>query len=65
MVEVCVALIWIAMSVASAKGLSALAHAATMSDVEAELMALAGEGPRAHDGLFHVDAFARLPLRSR
>jgi hypothetical protein len=47
MADVDIALMWIAMSVASVKGLSALARAATTREVEAELAAITINGP--HD----------------
>ena len=59
MVEVGIALTWIAMSAASVKGLSALARAASTSDSDAELMALAGESVQVNDGLLYLGAHAQ------
>ena len=64
MVEVGVALTWIAISAASAKGLSVLARAASTGVGDAESMALASDGAQLHDGLFHLEAHAQSP-RSR
>jgi hypothetical protein len=59
MVEVGIALTWIAMSAASVKGLSVFSRAANDSDSDAELMALAGESVQVHDGLFYLEAHAQ------
>jgi hypothetical protein len=56
MVDVGVALTWIAMSAASAKGLSVFARAAATSDTEAELASFTGDSALAHDGLCPIDA---------
>jgi hypothetical protein len=64
MVDLGVALTWIAISAASAKGLSALARAAATSDADAELAALTGEGMLAHDAQYQLDIPPRL-LRAR
>lgn len=65
MVDVGVALTWIAISAVSAKGLSAFARAAAATnDTEAELASLTDDGALAHDGLHPVDARPRL-LRDR
>jgi hypothetical protein len=64
MVDVGVALTWIAISAVSAKGLSAFARAAATNDTEAEPASLTDDGALAHDGLHPVDARPRL-LRDR
>jgi hypothetical protein len=61
MVDLGVAIAWIAISAASAKGLSAFVRAAAMSDVEAEPVALTGDGVARHDGLSRaIDISPRL-----
>lgn len=57
MVDLGVALTWIAISAASVKGLSAFARAATALSVEAEPI---GDDPPAHGGLFPAAAAGRL-----
>lgn len=61
MVDLGVTLTWIVMSVASAKGLSALARLAATNDADAELAALAGEGALAHDAPGRIDTPSPLP----
>ncbi len=61
MVDLGVAITWIAISAASAKGLSAFARAAVMNDVETEPAALTGDGVSTHDGLLRaIDISPRL-----
>jgi hypothetical protein len=64
MVDLGVALTWIAISAASAKGLSVLVRAAATSAADAELAALTGEGMPAHDAQYHLDIPLHL-LRDR
>ncbi|MFZ1155491.1 MAG: hypothetical protein WAN93_11360 [Solirubrobacteraceae bacterium] len=60
MIDLGVALTWIAISAASAKGLSVFAHAAATSGAEAELASLRGESAPAHDSPFPINARSRL-----
>jgi hypothetical protein len=64
MVDVGVALTWIAISAVSAKGLSVFARAAATNDTEAELASLTGESAWTHDGPYPIDVPPRL-LRDR
>ncbi len=61
MVDLGVALTWIAISAASAKGLSVLARAAAMGETDAEMVALVGEGTLAHDDLHAIGGSPCLP----
>ncbi len=63
MVDLGVALTWIVISAASAKGLAAFARAAATNGVEAA--SSAGEGTLADDGLYAFDALPHLPSRFR
>jgi hypothetical protein len=60
MVDVGVALTWIAISAVSAKGLSVFTRATATNDTEAELASLTGESGWAHDGLYPIDVPPRL-----
>jgi hypothetical protein len=61
MIDLGVALTWIAMSAASAKGLSVFARVAATSGAEAELVSLAADPtPAAHESLFPINARSRL-----
>ncbi len=64
MVDLGVALTWIAISAASAKGLSVLARAAVTGDANAETAALAGEVTFTHEEVHRIGDAARL-LRER
>jgi hypothetical protein len=60
MVDFGVAVAWIAISAASAKGLTAFGRAAAASCIEDELARQGGEGTLVHDGfLTHLNAPAR------
>jgi hypothetical protein len=63
MVDIGVALRWIALSAASAKGLSALARAVATSDAEAA--ALAGEGTSATDDPYWIGSSPCMSSRRR
>jgi hypothetical protein len=65
MVDLGVALTWIALSAASVKGLSVLARAVARGDADAEAAALAGEGMSAPDELYWIGSSPRLPFRPR
>ncbi|MGA9876065.1 MAG: hypothetical protein WBQ21_09670 [Solirubrobacteraceae bacterium] len=54
MVDLGVAIAWIAISAASAKGLSAFARAARTNDTETELAAFAGDCVLVDDGPLHA-----------
>lgn len=58
MADVGVALMWIAISTASAKGLSVLARAAATSDREAELAAMTLDAAWARDGLRSIESYS-------
>jgi hypothetical protein len=57
MVDISVALTWIAISAASVKGLSAFARAATAVSVEVEPI---GDGPHGQESHFPMTARSRL-----
>jgi hypothetical protein len=57
MIDVGIALTWIAMSAASAKGLAVLARAVATSDTETKLTALAVEDRVLHDGTDPLDVW--------
>jgi hypothetical protein len=59
MIDLGVAFAWIVMSIASAKGLAALARAAASADAETELASLAQDGGPAYDER-SLDAWPRL-----
>lgn len=50
MIDLGVALTWIAITAASAKGLAVFARAAAATDLDAEPTALAAEGGSSYDG---------------
>lgn len=57
MVDLGVALTWIAISAAGAKGLSVFARAAATNDREAELASLTFDDDSAYDDPYPIDAF--------
>jgi hypothetical protein len=58
MVDIGVALTWIAISAASAKGLSAFARATATTDADTESAYAAGNDALAHDGSYRRTASA-------
>jgi hypothetical protein len=61
MVDLGVAITWIAISAASVKGLSAFARAAAMNDTEAEASTPVGDRASTHDGVLRaLDVSPRL-----
>jgi hypothetical protein len=64
MVDLGLALTWIAISAASAKGLSAFARATATSDTEEELAPLIAGGPSMHAGWHPIITHSHL-LRDR
>jgi hypothetical protein len=66
MVDLGVAITWIAISAASAKGLSVFARAATTNDTETEPAAFGGDRVLADDGPLHaIGVSPRLLRESR
>jgi hypothetical protein len=61
MVDLDVAITWIAISAASAKGLAALARAAARGETDAEVAALSGEGTLTYDDLHAIVRSPCLP----
>jgi hypothetical protein len=59
-VDLSVALTWIAISAASVKGLSAFAHAATAESTDTEWMSLVGDDALAHEDPYSIAMPARL-----